>query len=80
MCDPPTLEDVRWALEKTPLRKAVPTHFAPGAAWRAAASLVAPYVHRTVQEIWRTARVPQHWKDGWLMLMRKTQQAGPWPE
>ena len=77
--DPPTLEDVRWALEKTPLRKAVPKHLAPGAAWRAAASLVAPYVHRTVQEIWRIARVPQHWKDGWLMLMRKPNKQGRGP-
>ena len=77
--DPPTLEDVRWALEKTPLRKAVPKHLAPGAAWRAAAGLVAPYVHRTVQEVWRSARVPQHWKDGWLMLMRKPNKQGRGP-
>ena len=27
--DPPTLEDVRWALEKTPLRKAVPKTSCP---------------------------------------------------
>ncbi|CAE7232869.1 unnamed protein product [Symbiodinium sp. CCMP2592] len=60
--EPPTLEAVQWALEQTPLRKAVPPHFAPGAAWRAAATILAPYVHKTVQTIWSGASVPQHWK------------------
>ena len=68
-CAPPTAEEIVRALERTPLRKAVPKHFAPGAAWRAAAQCVAPIVHKAVCRVWATANVPQHWKDGWMVLI-----------
>ena len=76
---PPSVYDVSWALARTPLRKAVPKHFAPGAAWRAAAHIVAPIVHDAVRRVWSTACVPQHWKDGWLVLMCKPNRPGRGP-
>ena len=76
---PPPLADIRRALESTPLRKAVPRHFAPGAAWRAAASLVAPIVHHTVCQAWESRTIPRHWQDGWLVLMKKPAKPGRGP-
>ena len=62
----PTNKNICWALSKTPLRKAVPRHMAPGVAWRAAAEEVCPTVLRAVCTAWSTFEVPQPWKDGWL--------------
>ena len=72
----PSSEDVEWALAKTPLRKAVPKHMAPGVAWRAAADVVTPLVHAAVCKAWSSGVLPQPWKDGWLVLMQKPQKPG----
>ena len=72
----PTSEDICWALSKTPLRKAVPRHMAPGVSWRAAAEEVCPTVLSAVCAAWSTFEVPQPWKDGWLVLAQKPQKPG----
>ena len=76
---PPPLADVGRALADIPLRKAAPRHFAPNAAWRAAAPVVAPIVHREVCQAWSKQAIPRHWQDGWLVLMRKPQKLGRGP-
>ena len=77
--EPPSIEAVYWALDQTPMRKAVPAHMAPGAAWRAATPCIADIVHDTVKRIWRTATVPQHFRDGWLVLTQKPHKPGRSP-
>ena len=72
----PASEDICWALSKTPLRKAVPRHMAPGVSWRAAAEEVCPTVLSAVCTAWSTFEVPQPWKDGWLVLAQKPQKPG----
>ena len=72
----PTSEDICWALSKTPLRKAVPRHMAPGVSWRAAAEEVCPTVLSAVCAAWSTFEVPQPWKDGWMVLAQKPQKPG----
>ncbi|CAE7208885.1 unnamed protein product [Symbiodinium sp. CCMP2592] len=53
---PPAPETICAALERIPLRKAVPAHMAPGAAWRAAARQVTDLVHQEACKVWVVAR------------------------
>ncbi|CAE7380080.1 slc47a1 [Symbiodinium sp. CCMP2592] len=76
---PPAPETICAALERIPLRKAVPAHMAPGAAWRAAARQVTDLVHQEACKVWAAASVPQNWRDGWLALAAKPQKSGRGP-
>lgn len=75
--EPPSIEAVCWALDQTPMPKLF-QHILHYAAWRAATPCLAHIVH-DVKRIWRTATVPQHFRDGWLVLTQKLHKPGRSP-
>ena len=78
----PDVETILRELRSIPLRKAVPTHLAPGCLWRACADIVAPKLHRFMAQVWTTGpiTVPRLWSDSWLCFILKPGKKGHSPK
>jgi hypothetical protein len=73
--------DLMRALQSIPACKAVAKPFVAGYVWKSHAALLTPYLYRAL-EMWSgsSAYIPQHWKDGWMLLIPKPAKPPVKPE
>ncbi|CAE7203415.1 jockey\pol [Symbiodinium sp. CCMP2592] len=69
---------LRTALASLSQHKALPSHYAPGLAWKSAAASVSALAERTILQDWRHDHfwIPPEWRHAWLCLILKAGKTG----